>query len=189
MTRSEIIIWIVIATIVGLSFFVLGAIAASNKAHATDWDWSIGNGSGYHHQKPRRKVRRHRPRQQELRYYAPPLDDDRMVWGRDDDKRPICVPSFVEVKSTEHTTADNAMEAAKKMWAAAAQWDWGSKYMELKLAKDYRQHCGQSNAMDTASGRINEAVSQLSGKEGVNVRCVIRARPCRAILESVEGHR
>ena len=186
MTRAEITFWACIGIALALSFYILAATAS--PAGATDWDWSLGNGSGYHHQKkPRRKVRRSKPAP-EIRYYAPPLDDDRMVWGRDDDKRPVCVPAFVEVKSTEHTTPENAMEAAKKMWAAAAQWDWGSKYMSLNLAKDYRFHCGQSDAMDTASGRLNEAVSQLAGKEGVNVRCVIRARPCRAILESAEGH-
>ena len=171
-----------------LAFLLL--IFISSIGHATDLDWSMSGDS--YHSKPQakhtRKYRRAKPRP-DIRYYAPPLDDDRMVWGRDDDKRPVCVPAFVEVKSTEHTTSENAKEAAKKMWAASAQWDWGSKYMSLGLAKDYREYCGQSNAMDTASSRINEAVSQLAGKDGVNVRCVIRARPCRAILESVEGHR
>jgi hypothetical protein len=185
MTRSEITFWVFIALALICSFFVLSAVSAP-KAHATDcrsWPHSEWCAPA-----PRKKVRRAKPRE-DIRYYAPPLDDDRIIWGRDDDKRPVCVPAFVEVKSTEHTTSENAMDAAKKMWAASAQWDWGSKYMSLDLAKDYRQFCGQSNAMDTASGRINEAVSQLTGKEGVNVRCVIRARPCRAILESAEGHR
>ncbi len=184
MTQSKILFWV----FVFLALAWLLVLAASfNKAHATDWDWSL-SGDSYHQprRKARRTYRRHVDRD-DIRLYRD-IDDDRIIWGRDDDKRPVCVPAFVEVKSTEHTTPENAMDAAKKMWAASAQWDWGSKYMSLNLAKDYREFCGQSNAMDTASGRINEAVSQLAGKDGVNVRCVIRARPCRAILERAEGH-
>jgi hypothetical protein len=145
------------------------------------------------HCEPRRRVRRNyraprRPRK--LNYYAPPLDDDPDTrWLRDDNPRPICVDRPLEVTSTEHTTPDNAMEAAQKLWAAAAQWREGSQYMDLQLAREYRYHCGQANAMDTATGKLNEAVSQLAGKAGVNVRCIIRARPCRAILERAEGMR
>jgi hypothetical protein len=145
------------------------------------------------HCEPRRKVRRrssHRRKRPRVNYYAPPIDGDpETYWLRDDDRRPVCADTHVEVKSTEHTSPENAMEAARKLWAAAAQWDWGSKYMDLQLARDFRFHCGQSDAMDTASGKINEAVSQLAGKAGVNVRCIIRARPCRAILERAEGMR
>lgn len=120
-----------------------------------------------------------------VRYYNPP----EWTRERDDDRRPVCVADYVKVVSTEHTTKDRAMENAKRMWAASAQWDWGSKYMDVSQASDYREWCGQSNAMDTASGRVNEAISQAVGKDGVNVRCIIRARPCRARLEEAEGHR
>jgi hypothetical protein len=146
------------------------------------------------HCEPRRRVQRRRsnyraPRRK-LNYYAPPLDDDPDTrWLRDDNPRPICVERPLEVTSTEHTTPDNALEAAQKLWAAAAQWREGSQYMSLELARDFRFHCGQANAMDTATGKLNEAVSQLAGKSGVNVRCIIRARPCRAILERAEGMR
>lgn len=185
MTRSELIIWFVIALTVAVSFFAMSAIAS--PAHATDWDWSIGNGSGYHHHKPRRKVRKYKPRP-EVRYYAPPLDDDRMVWGRDDNPRSRCTGRPIEIVSTEHTTRDNALEAGRKLWAAQANWKEGAQYQDLKVARDYREHCGPSDPMDTLSGRLNEAVNSALGKDGQNVRCIIRAEPCRAIMERVEGH-
>ncbi len=121
------------------------------------------------------------------RGYRAPIERE---WRDEDEERGAkCLDEPVKVISTEHTSKENALEAAKKMWAFNVQWEKGSRFMSLDLASDYREYCGQSNAMDTASGKINEAVNQLAGREGVNVRCVIRARPCRAILEQAEGHR
>ena len=161
---------------------LLGAALAPTSANATDgWDWGLGD--SYHSQRVvyRRSAKRRAPKHL-FREPAWIIERD-----EDGDKRPVCLDSFVKVTSTEHTTSPTAMEAARKAWAWSTQWDWGSKYMDLKLAADYREFCGQSNAMDTATGRLNEAVSQIAGKEGVNVRCIIRARPCRAVLGPAEG--
>ena len=109
-------------------------------------------------------------------------EDDR------EDKRPHCLDTRVKIISTEHTTQANATEAGRKMWMAAAQWEWGSKYMDLENAADSRVHCGPSNAMDTTAGKISEALSV--GRDGqFNVRCVIDARPCRARLERMDRER
>lgn len=135
---------------------------------------------GYSCSSKRKVVRKKRYPKKEVRQYRAPDSGD--------SRRPVCVSDDVEVVSTEHTTQDNAMEAARKMWAFSTQWKWGSQYMALELADDFRSYCGQSNAMDTASGKLNEAMSSMVGKDGVNVRCIIRARPCRALLKP-ERHR
>jgi hypothetical protein len=152
-------------------------VAPEAQAGQDGWYYS----DGYHAPKKKR-IQVQRYNRQKRRYYQAP----EIIIDVDDDgvRRPICVRDIIDVVSTEHTTPENAMEAARKMWAAKTQWVWGAQYMDLKLARELRDFCGPSNPMDTASGRINEAVSQLAGKEGVNVRCVIRARPCRATLES-----
>lgn len=130
----------------------------------------------------RKKARKHRD--EDRRYFNDP------DWRFDRDPEGArCLREPVKVISTEHTSKENALDAAKKMWAFNVQWEKGSRFMSLDLATDYAEYCGQSNAMDTASGRINEAVNSALGKDGVNMRCVIRARPCRAILEQAEGHR
>jgi hypothetical protein len=129
-----------------------------------------------------RKKARRRPREEDLRYYAPPED----YW---DEPQVRCRPEKVEVVSTEHTNVDNAKEAGRKILMATIQWRYGGAYMDLTLAEDFREHCGPSNAMDTATGRLSEAANKLVGQDGQNVRCVIRARPCRAKLSTVEGHR
>ena len=170
------------AILLSLAAILAMLITGTRPAKADGYNcWDI-DGCPRHY----RHVRHHRPHSVVVRYYNPP------EWtreDRDEDKRPVCVADYVKVVSTEHTTKDRAMENAKRMWSAAAQWDWGSKYMAVEQASDYREWCGQSNAMDTASGRVNETVSHAVGKEGVNVRCIIRARPCRARLEEAEGHR
>ena len=107
----------------------------------------------------------------------------------DRDRSPRCLSVFIDVTSTEHTNAENGMEAAKKMWMAKTQWHHGSKYMDVDNAGDYRAGCSKSNAMDTMSGRLSEATNKLIGQEGQNVRCVIVARPCRMQLEKQEGHK
>ena len=79
-----------------------------------------------------------------------------------------------------------AMESAKKLWAATTQWNFGSKFMNLENAADEKVKCDQSNAMDTISGRLVEGAQKLVGNDGLNVRCVISARPCSAPLEHTE---
>jgi len=125
-----------------------------------------------------------------LNYYADP--DWRRNWPEDEDdgnKRPECTGRIIEIVSTEHTTTDNAMEAARKIWAAQVNWKEGAQYQNLKLARRKREGCGPSDPMDTFSGRLNEAVSGALGGTGQNVRCIIRAEPCREILQPMEGTR
>ena len=145
-----------------------------------DWDWSMST----------KQVRAAQPRRHKRRYYR---SVERKIaipdWMSDDDgnRRPVCLDKFFEIVSTEHTSKAIALEAAKKLLMAEIQWKEGAQYLDLTLAQDYREHCGPSNPMDTMSTRINEAVNQVIGREGQNVRCVIRARPCRARLEKAEG--
>lgn len=161
-----------------ISMMVMGK---KTRAHAfDDYHW----GSTPVQKIGQRRQGRFHKRPKDTRVYGWPRDDD-----YDDERGPKCLHSFVKVISTEHTTKENAMEAARKMWSFSTQWEHGSKWMQLELAEDYRDTCGQSNAMDTATGKLNEAVSQLAGREGVNVRCVIRARPCRVRLDKAEGHK
>jgi len=177
MTRTIIIAAVLIAALLGVTWILYPASAQAGYYRTV----TRCDEFRFHCHKKRIWVgsKKKRP---DYRYYAPPRDYE-------DDRGPICLYSTIKVVSTEHTSRENAMEAAKKMWAFNAQWEHGSRFMDITLATDYAEHCGPSNAMDTASGRINEAVNQLAGNAGVNVRCVIRARPCRARLEQAEGHR
>lgn len=98
-------------------------------------------------------------------------------------------PIWLEVLSTEHQSEEAAREAARKAWMARAQWDVGGAYMNLDEAQDVRWRCGPSNAHDTASGRISEAVGTVTGKGGQNVRCSVVARPCKGPRESDRSRR
>ncbi len=163
---------IAIAAILGLAFLTF-ACAITARADGYFWDDS-------HH--PRRVVHR-RSKKPALRYYAAPAEDE---WNEPSVR---CIDKKVEVVSTEHTNVENAKEAGRKILMATIQWRYGGAYMNLDLAEDYREYCGPSSAMDTASGRISEAANKLVGQDGQNVRCVLRALPCRARLEKAEGHR
>lgn len=123
-----------------------------------------------------------------VRHYAQP----RLTYDRDDrrderrysqEDRAQCLNATVDVLSTEHTSQDNAENAAEKLWMAKTQWDWGSKYMDLQNAADVRWRCSASNAHDTVAGKLSEGISKLQGKDGQNVRCSLFARPCRAVIE------
>jgi hypothetical protein len=126
----------------------------------------------YHH--PETRVRSYVKREDDRRI-------DRGKCARDDEThREI----WIEVLSTEHQSEENAREAARKAWMARAQWDVGGTYMNLDEAEGVKWRCGPSNAHDTASGRISEAVGTVTGKGGQNVRCSVVARPCRGPRES-----
>lgn len=126
-------------------------------------------------------------------------DDDYVVLERDyrrgyrtrdydgSDRRPICAPGIVEATGSEHTTADNSMDAVRKQWEWTAQWRYGSDYMDFNNAVEKLEGCGKSNAMDTVTNRVNEAVSSALGKDGFNQRCVLKARPCRVPLKPADG--
>ncbi len=112
--------------------------------------------------------------------------EDRGKCARDEDShRPV----WIDVLSTEHQSEENAREAARKAWMARAQWEVGGAYMNLDEAEGVRWRCGPSNAHDTASGRISEAVGTVTGKGGQNVRCALSARPCKGPRESDRGRR
>jgi len=120
-------------------------------------------------------------------------DDDRRA-GRED--RGKCArdeeshrPVWIDVLSTEHQSEESAREAARKAWMARSQWEVGGAYMNLDEAEGVRWRCGPSNAHDTASGRISEAVGTVTGKGGQNVRCALSARPCKGPRESDRGRR
>lgn len=116
----------------------------------------------------------------QVRGYIQRDDDDRY---RERD-RAQCIPgAVIDVLSTEHTTEDNAREAAKKLWMAKVQWVHGGQFMDLDQAAEVRWMCGPSNAHDTFSGRIAEAAGTITGRGGQNVRCSLFARPCRAPRE------
>lgn len=171
MNRRAVILFLMLLTITCM-------LMAPHKANAfdDDWDWSLGT-KQVHRINHRRH---HHHRDPGPRVYGWPREEF------DGNRRPICLDHFIDVVSTEHTSKENAMEAARKLWMAQTSWHEGAQYLDLELAKDYRVHCGPSNPMDTMSTRINQAVNEVIGREGQNVRCFIRARPCRAQLEKGE---
>jgi len=162
-------------------------LTVPNKAHAQDgyggihWDWNLGTGD------PHKRWRRHY--QPHVRYYREPEHEEGRhyeIESRRDHDDYQCLDRPVFVLSTEHTEAPMAMESAKKLWAATTQWEFGSRFMDLENSADEKVKCGQSNAMDTISGRLIEGAQKLVGNDGNNVRCVISARPCSAPLERAE---
>lgn len=174
---------ILIAALLAASLLAAACLAVPAAVHADGLGhcWDLGGCP------QRRRARRHRKPKPDVSYYAPPKWDE--LAEDDGNKRPVCATDTIEVISTEHTNEENAREAGRKMLMAAIQWRIGGAYMDLSLAEEFREHCGPSNAMDTMSSRISEATNKLIGQEGQNVRCIMRARPCRARLEKVEGHR
>jgi hypothetical protein len=161
------------------------AIAAPAYAYdGDDWAWTLPRGvhRHYHHRHVVPSV---------VRLYREPDQDIRHEEGRRfevesrrDERR--CLDHYEEVVSTEHTESGDGMTAAHKLWAARVQWYFGSRMMNPDNAKDPKFVCDQSNAMDTITGRIIDNVEKLAGHEGKNQRCVFRAIPCAAPLESAD---
>ena len=185
MSRGERIFLIVGAVLIVFGF-------ALSKARAQDgysgfhWDWNLGTGDPHKrwHQHYRPRVRYYREPERDFGREGRPYE---IETGRGDDWQ--CLDHPVMVLSTEHTEAPLALESAKKLWAATVQWIHGSRYMNLENASDEKVKCDQSNAMDTISGRLVEGAQKLVGNDGLNVRCVISARPCSAPLERAEEKR
>lgn len=173
-----------------MTFSIAGTIAAlcviispvDAQATDIDWNWDVHTRPVKAKKHYRKTYRRER---EDIRYYANPREYE-ITFEDDGNKRPVCVPEIIEAIGSEHTTADNSMEAARKQWEWTVEWKWGSQYMTLELAREFRSHCGKSDAMETVTGRINAAVNEAIGKDGFNQRCVIRARPCRASMERAE---
>jgi hypothetical protein len=179
-----------------LMFMVL-AVRAPAQDHDTRWVYrtikqqyvAYDHWTGqyvYRYRYVRQRVRNHVYHLPEMRVYGyAKREDDRRVdrgkCARDDENhREI----WIEVLSTEHQSEENAREAARKAWMARAQWDVGGQYMNLDEAEGVKWRCGPSNAHDTASGRLSEAVGTVTGKGGQNVRCSVVARPCKGARES-----
>lgn len=170
-----------------LSVLMLAALAAPSCAQdgygGIHWDWQLGTGDPHKRYHPH-----YRPH---VRYYREPEHDREdgrhyEIEARRDRDDWQCLDHPIMVLSTEHTEAALAMESAKKLWAATTQWIHGSRFMNLENAADEKVKCDQSNAMDTISGRLVEGAQKLVGNDGLNVRCVISARPCSAPLERAE---
>jgi hypothetical protein len=166
---------------------MLAALAAPSCAQdgygGIHWDWQLGTGDPHKRYHPH-----YRPH---VRYYREPEHDREdgrhyEIEARRDRDDWQCLDHPIMVLSTEHTEAALAMESAKKLWAATTQWIHGSRFMNLENAADEKVKCDQSNAMDTISGRLVEGAQKLVGNDGLNVRCVISARPCSAPLERAE---
>lgn len=174
-------ILLIISFVLTAVFMLWLAFNSSAKATDIDWNWEL---HGYRSTPVKAKRRYARRQRESVRYYAAP------EWDVDDgNRRPRCLDSVVEITSTEHQDQQKAMDVGRKMWSGTTQWKWGSQYMNINNATEMRAACDQTNDMASASGRVSEAAGTLTGKDGVNVRCVIRARPCRALLEPVEGQR
>lgn len=144
----------------------LAVVLAAPPAHAQLWT-CFGDASC--EARLRADYRRHKL----YRLKHPELDRE------DRDSGALCLDKAIEVVSTEHTSEENAAEAARKLWMAKTQWLKGGQYMNLENANDVFWSCGPSNAHDTASGKLAEAASKLTGKDGQNVRCELWARPCK----------
>jgi hypothetical protein len=154
MTRTEITFWALAAIIILSAFAILAAIA--NPAKATDWDWSMSGDSYHSHkQKPRRKYRRKAP-EPEIRYYAPPRDDEDLKF---------CVGPVRGV-GTQWLGEDGAMDAATKDWRERVRYDLGEIFVDITHAEDFRKRCGRTS--------IGETLGQ------VLFRCEVWARPCKA---------
>jgi hypothetical protein len=159
-----------------LSFFIT-ATAYASSGH---WGWSRPQAVQQHHHY-RHKVHR------VARLYRGSDEDVRHEEGRRSERDDgHCLDHYEEVVSTEHTESGDGMTSAHKLWSARVQWYFGSRWMNPDNAKDAKFVCDQSSAMDTLTGRIIDNAQKLIGKEGKNQRCVFRAIPCAAPLESAE---
>ena len=180
--RRMAIITMLLLTVAVIACLVYGRYTPAAAGSLDCW----GCWEDYHKPRPRkRKIIT--PRRAEPRGYRDPVWE--IEFDDDGVKRPQCVPEVIEAIGSEHTTADTSMEAARKQWEWTTQFKWGSDYMTLEIARDFRAKCTKSDAMETFTGKLNEQLSSAVGKEGYNQRCIIRARPCRAFLERAEGHR
>lgn len=139
----------------------------------------------HRYRKAYRVYRRHREATRVYAYERRRDDDD----DRRQDRRGLCLHTTVDVVSTEHTSEENAREAARKLMMAKVQWAYGGQYMNIDEAADVKWRCGPSNAHDTFSSRLSEAAGKLTGREGQNVRCALWIRPCRAERESAGNGR
>lgn len=187
---STVLLIIALIVIIWMATSPSPAHAGSRDHYALDWGWEEPRARPRRARAPRKyRHTRQRDYDEPRSYRAPPWREIEIVG--DGIRRPICVPEIVEAIGSEHTTEETSMGAARKQWEWTTQWKWGSDYMALELAEDFRHRCGKSAAMDTFTGKLNEAVSTVVGKEGFNQRCIIRARPCRALLEGegVERYR
>jgi hypothetical protein len=154
----------------------LGAIAASNKAHATDWDWSIGNGSGYHHQKPRRKYRKHVSRQRDYdrvrereRIRAYRAGEYELSLEDEADWKPVGECAYkIRGLGTQWIGTEGALDAAKKDWMEKVRYDLGESFLDLNNARSFVSRCGRVS--------VGETLGQ------VLYRCEMVARPCQGTM-------
>jgi hypothetical protein len=158
MTRSEITFWVFVSLALALAFIGMAAIA--NPASATDWDWSMSGDSYHSHkQKPRKAYRRKRT--PDVRYYAPPVVDER------DEK--FCLGPVRGV-GKQWIGEEGALDAAKDDWMARVRYDLGESFLDMKNAEDFEKRCGRTS--------VGETLGQ------VFYRCEIVARPCKSTFSA-----
>ncbi len=179
MNMSNIKFYVWGAILLSLAAILAMLITGTRPARADGYHcWDIDGCPRHHHH-----VTHHRRSVVEVnRYYREP-EDLPPAWDERDHGR--CLPTKVEIVSTEHNTEDAARESAKKLWMVQTAWRFGGQFIDLENAVEVREKCGPSNPMDTITGRLIEGVQKLSGSEGQNVRCEIVARPCTAPLKRV----
>ncbi len=171
-----------VAAVLALAFvaFVVGAFVA-RKAHAQErYCASVGHRWACSREWPhtdcgwRRYCRRHAYQgegyREGIRYYNAPRDDER--WERDERER--CLDRK-RVVGSEHASVEGALNAAKRQWMSLVRWDHGEKFMNIDIAKDYRQRCERSSTNETIAGRAAEG---LTGS--FYTRCEVIAAPCVA---------
>jgi len=147
-----------------------------------DWGWTRPRAAHQHHhyRHVHRVAHLYRGSDRDVRHEDGRHSDE----SRRDEGR--CLDHYEEVVSTEHTESGDGMTSAHKLWAARVQWYFGSRMMNPDNAKDAKFVCDQSSAMDTITGRLIDSAQKIIGNEGKNQRCVFRAIPCAAPLESAD---
>jgi hypothetical protein len=168
--------------LIAVALLTLAIAAPAYAFDGHDWGWKRPRAVHQHphYRHVHRVARLYRGSDHDVRHEDGRHSDE----SRRDEGR--CLDHYEEVVSTEHTESGDGMTSAHKLWAARVQWYFGSRMMNPDNAKDAKFVCDQSSAMDTITGRLIDSAQKIIGNEGKNQRCVFRAIPCAAPLESAD---
>ena len=151
--------------------------AYSGPAVATDWDWSIGDGTSDDAQQALARPREVRPALQQERQ---PSGTKVMAYVKREGEKDIAVERHeftcadkVRGLGTQWIGTEGAMDAAKKDWMERVRYDYGESFLDMNNSKDFVSRCGRVS--------IGETMGQ------VMYRCEIVARPCKGTMADTKA--
>jgi hypothetical protein len=150
------------------------------RPHSSSWSDERGRDTARPYRRYRQRYAQYnqrRPRHQAARYSA-------SDYGRSDTPRCYGIVTAVGVESL---SAERALAAAERVWAASVRFDYGERYLDLDNAEQRNSVCTRSSVNDSFGGKLGE---QIVGESAISHRCKIWARPCRApVTPSEVAHR